>query len=243
MTARPSALPDVSLIQALEMIDQKRMAVQERLKETPAQRERLNAEISKLDRALKEKEQALSAKEKSISAAELDLKTSQAQEGEKKTKLNSVKTQKEYDAIKSEIESAQRDRDKLEEKILLLMDEIADLKNLIIRERQAGTEKKKSMAAELDALKSDEQSMQTEAGALEQEAETQIKALPEDVHREYTRLRAVLPTGRILAQLVSADGEFVCSTCNSPVPHQIVIDIKRSQGLYHCTICKRLLHP
>ncbi len=242
MTTKQSLVPDLSLLLALEELDQKRKDVQERLREIPAKTERLNGESSRIDRSLSEKEHSISSKEKSISSLELDCKTSQSHEGEKKVKLNSVKTQKEYDALKFEIDQAQVERDKLEEKILLLMDEISELKDLLKREKLAGEAKKKELKQELGDLSTTEKTLQDESKSLEEQTQAQIQSLPEDALREYSRLRAALPEGRILSKLVPIENAFSCSTCNSPVSPQIVVNIKKGLSLFRCEICRRLLY-
>lgn len=242
MTTKPSTVPDLSLLLALEELDHKRKDVQARLKDIPNRQERLNAEISRIDRSMAEKEQSILAKEKSMASLELDCKTSQSQEADKKVKLNSVKTQKEYDALREEIELSHVERGKLEERILLLMDEIAELKNYVKREKLSGESRKKELKQELDAIAAADKELQVEAKTLDEQSRAQTQALPEDVHREYTRLRAALPDGRILSKLVPVENEFCCTGCNSPVSHQIVINMKKGLALFRCEICRRLLY-
>lgn len=244
MTKQPSAMVDVNPLLAIEELDLKLKNVRDQLRAIPARREHLQSEIARLDRSIKEKEHAIAAKEKNISAAELDLKTSQTQEGEKKLKLNTVKTQKEYDAIKSEIETAVLERGKLEEIILLLMDEITELKNLLKKEKTSGDAKKMELNEQIAAISASEQKLQEECKTMEEQAQAQAKELPQDAQREYNKLRSIFPEGKILSQLTSQENNtFICSACNSPVSHQVVIDIKRAARLYHCEYCRRLLFP
>lgn len=227
----------------LETLDQKRRVIEDRLKEIPVRREKITADIARLDRELKEKEQAAASKEKSLSSHELDLKTSQTQEGEKKLKLNTVKTQKEYDAIKAEIDMGAANRSSLEEKMLLLMDEITELKDLLKREKVSADARKKELNAELAVINSEESSLQTELKTFDENTKSQIEKLPGDTHREYTHLRRLFPSGQILSKLVQEeDNTFSCSACNAPVGHQVVINMKRGQALHHCEICRRLLY-
>lgn len=230
------------MLLSLEELDVKRKEIAERLKEIPAKRDRLTAEIARIDRSMAEKEQSIAAKEKSISALELDCKTSQAQEADKKVKLNSVKTQKEYDALKSEIELAHAERGKIEERILLLMDEITELKNFVKREKQSNEAKKKEFKQELDSMAAAEKNLQDEVKTLNDQAQAKIQSLPEEAGREYTRLRAALPDGRILSKLITEDDAYTCSSCNSPVSHQVVVNMKRGAALFRCEICRRLLY-
>ena len=242
MNLKPSAVPDLSLMFSLEELDQKRRTIRDRLTEIPARREHLNSELARIDRSLREKEQAVSAKEKTLSGLELDLKTSQTQESEKKVKLNSVKTQKEYDALKSEIETANVERGKVEERILLLMDEISDLKVFLKREKLSGETDKKNLSGELETQTAETQKLQVELKDLDDQAREKLRGMPDDIQREYTRLRAIYPEGQILSRLVPDENLYSCTACNSPVAHQFVIDIKRGISLHRCEICRRLLY-
>ncbi len=242
MMTKSSAVIDMNPLLALEELDLKRKNVRDQLRGIPTRRDQIQAEIAKFDRSLKEKEQATATKEKNLSAAELDLKSSQTQEGEKKLKLNSVKTQKEYDALKIEIDTLIDGRGKLEETILLLMDEIAELKTLLKKEKAAGEIRKKEFQEQIAALDASQKKLDAESQTLDGESQAKVEELSADVRREYAKLRANFPEGKILSKLsADEDNAFICSACNSPVSHQVVIDIKRGTALYHCEYCRRLL--
>lgn len=240
----PKTTYDFTLLFDIEELDNKRKTVQDRLGEIPRQREELSAEVARIDRSLRDKEQAIAAKEKLLSSSELDLKTSQSQEGEKRVKLNNVKTQKEYDAMKIEIENTIASRGKLEENILMLMDEVTDLRNFLKREKHLGEEKKKECNKRLEELAADEKLRQGELQGLDEQAKGRVDQMPEDILREYKRLRNTFPSGSMLSKLVSGENNtYLCTACNSPVATQVVIDVKRSLAVHHCQFCKRLLHP
>lgn len=227
----------------LEDLDIKRRDIRDRLKEIPSRQEHLASEIARLERSYRDKEQAAASKEKILASLELDLKTSQTQEAEKRVKLNTVKTQKEYDAIKAEIDGTVLERGRLEERILLLMDEITEIKDLLKRGKVTTEMEKKKFSQELEELAATEKKLMDESKILNEQSEAKLRALPDDIRREYNRLRAALPEGQILSKLILTENEFACSTCNSPVAHQIVIDIKRGHALHRCNICHRLLFP
>ena len=77
---------------------------------------------------------------------------------------------------------------------------------------------------------------------MDEQAKACIQGLPGEIHREYTRLRAIFPEERILSKLEMLENTFTCTACNSPVSHQVVINIKRGQSLFRCEICRRLLY-
>ena len=110
------------------------------------------------------------------------------------------------------------------------------------REKQAGEAKKRELKQELETLAATEKSLLDESKSLEEQTQAQIQSLPEDVLREYTRLRAALPEGRFLSKLVPIENSFSCSACNSPVSPQIVVNIKKALSIYRCDICRRLLY-
>ncbi len=174
----------------------------------------------------KSREQDLAVQEQAISKL-----NDRAAKGE-------IKTNKEYQAHRFEVELAKKKKGEIEDELLLLMDMVDT--------------KKKELSRVEEALKTSEQRFKTEkadlegsVGALEEELaeitsrRKEIAASVEpSLLRTYDKLR-VTRKGRALAG-VSKEGS--CMACRLHVEPQIVSDVKRALTINTCSYCQRILY-
>lgn len=177
--------------------------------------DKLAEEKSQLERAIQEESDNLEKKEK---------------------RLNAIKTQKEYQAVVSEITTAKTANRQREEKIAELGKQIeefgqelepleAKLKNL---EEQLGKEK-----SDISGTLSD---FESKIKALESKLEDSLKALPGDVRDQYQRIeRQKQPP----AALVIGG---TCQACFMAIPPQMFIEIQKGHEIHTCPTCHRLLY-
>jgi predicted nucleic acid-binding Zn-ribbon protein len=174
----------------------------------------------------KSREQDLAVQEQAISKL-----NDRAAKGE-------IKTNKEYQAHRFEVELAKKKKGEVEDELLLLMD-LVDTK-------------KKELSRAEEALKTSEQRFKTEkadlegsVGALEEElAEitNRRKEIAADVEpsllRTYDKLR-MTRKGRALAGVTK---EGSCMACRLQIEPQIVSDVKRAVTINACSYCQRILY-
>jgi uncharacterized protein len=174
----------------------------------------------------KSREQDLAVQEQAISKL-----NDRAAKGE-------IKTNKEYQAHRFEVELAKKKKGEIEDELLLLMD-LVDTK-------------KKELSRVEEALKISEQRFKTEkadlegsVGALEEElAELTSRrkeiaaAVEPSLLRTYDKLR-VTRKGRALAGVTK---EGSCMACRLQIEPQIVSDVKRATTINTCSYCQRILY-
>lgn len=233
---------DAAVLAALEDFDRKQLALNEQLKQLPTRKKNAQLELDQLVREKKEKQQLKTDKEKRLKQIEQTIQDMQTKEGEKRGKLLAIKNQKEYDAIKAEITGHEQERDKLEEQMLLLMDEVSEMKDLLVREEKRVADVEAGLKRDMQSIDAEEKKIQEELAAFKSEQDRLIGGLSDDYRREYTKLRASLSNGQVLARIVEDDGEFRCSSCNFNISPQVVINVRRDAGLFACSTCHRILY-
>lgn len=162
------------------------------------------------------------------------------QDGEEKlkqitAKLNQVKTNKEYEASLREIEEQKRANGLIEEKIIVLFDEVEEA-DRSIGEVEAEL---KAKNAEFDGLERELKALAASASAelevKKAEREAAAQAVPEEAMRVYQRLSTFLKR-----PMARADQE-VCRGCFYHIPAQRYNMVLKGQEMICCPNCQRIL--
>lgn len=158
--------------------------------------------------------------------------------------LNKAKTNKEYAAVLTEINTAKADSSKLESTTLQLMEEIDT------RERDLAESHKKIAAEEekLTRLREEceafERQTADELASLEAKRERAAEVVPPQARATYERV-ANSYDGEALAQVVQLHPkrqEFSCTGCNMGVRLEQVNALKSRDDIECCNICGRILY-
>jgi uncharacterized protein len=214
------------------------------LKSIKEEKDRYPKEIKKLDEKQKiEKERTQKEKEK-IESLE---KTRRQKEGhlnleQEKIKraegrMSEVKTNKEYQALLSEIDAIKEANSRMEEEILQVMDEIDELKkDLSKREREMGGILEK---IEGERIRLQEKMAHGEKAWNEQVERREI--LSKQIESKLVKLYNTLKEKRQGVGVVSVKSE-TCQGCFVNVPPQMFIEVQKNNVLIRCPHCNRILY-
>lgn len=208
------------------------------------ERETKPQEIQTLEASFEAKKQALAALEKNLldlqkQKKDKELELGSKEEGIKKlqTQLYQLKTNKEYSAMVQQIQDAKSDVSVIEDKILLILEQMDKLKAELERERQR--------------LKEEEGIFNEQKKKIEE----RIKIIDDRLAQLESQRKQVTPEieSKILAQyeriLANRDGLAIvtvknnsCQGCNMFVPPQIINLIRMYERIITCEICNRMLY-
>lgn len=184
----------------------------------------------------KQKHEELLSAQKGIGTKELDLKTDEEQINKFKAQLNSIKTNKEYSALRSEIGCKEADKSLLEDEILSMMSTLevtgAEYKKLT-EELKQDEEKLNEFikSVDEDVKKTDE-----EIEKLQNDQEKYSNLLDEDTLYHYKRLSNV-KDGKAIIEVV----DNVCGGCFMNITLQTQNSLMGGNDLVLCPNCKRIL--
>ena len=154
-----------------------------------------------------------------------------------RTRLNEIKTNKEYQAHLFEIEQANKKKDSLEERVLMVMErdeqkqqELQQLQSEVVGAEQSFEQEKGQLELLLNNL-------EAELSQLEQEKKEIITHMEKRMLAQYTALKSKV---NVLALVPVRDG--TCMGCRLQLPPQLVAEVKRSQELITCAYCHRILY-
>ena len=202
------------------------------------------AYIEELKRKYEEKKVGLKALEDRLKTIQVDRKSKelelQAKEGDilkANGQLMQLKTNKEYHAKQSEIESIKADKSIVEEKILILYDEgdgvtanINKEKNFLAQEEKQYLSEKKIVD---DAIKEIEETVKI--------LDMKRSQIFPDIEKTYLgRYERILENKKGLA-IVPVKGNS-CGGCFMNVPDQVINEIHMHDRLVLCEMCARILY-
>lgn len=181
--------------------------------------------------------QAQKTAKMAVDQKNLQLKSCETKLGELKGKLNSATSNREYDALRKEIDADNMAKSVLEDEIIAALEKVDSAQISIKKAEQelaAAQAEEKRFAADQAATEAPLRAKRTELESAVAAAET---CLPDDAANYYRRL--VQKHGA--EALAQVDGN-ICSACYVALPPQLMVQLNAGQIVF-CKTCGRLLYP
>lgn len=214
------------------------------LKSIKESREEFPKEIKRLDEKQKVEKEKIQKEREKIDGLEKERRRKEGQlsleqEKIKKTegKMFAVKTNKEYQALLTEIDSLKGANSKEEEEILQLLDEIDELKRSL-------SKREKEIAAILTKIEGEKKVLQERMARDEEVLKKQMgrrEIVTKRLESNLFRLYNTLTEKRKGVGVVSAKQE-TCQGCYVNVPPQMFIEVQKNNALTRCPNCNRILY-
>ncbi len=218
---------DQAILQSTQEIESN---IPVRISEINKQSDKLVKEAENLKLRIEEVERKKRQKEREVQDIEEKIKKLKARTSE-------IKTNKEYQALISEIETAEKEKFRIEDEILNLM-EIAEQVKTEAKLQEA--EYKKNIA-ELETRKRElivlQENLKKELEGLRQMRSDILKEIESS---DYELYMSLLEKGKGIAITTAIDA--VCQGCFLNIPPQLYVEIKRNDRLIQCPQCKRILY-
>jgi predicted nucleic acid-binding Zn-ribbon protein len=187
--------------------------------------EKFRAEKAEMEKLGKERRQ----KEK-----DLEEETGKVKKAE--SKVFEIKTNKEYQAVLKEIESAKKLNRQREEEILEILEKLEQGQKRTTGAEKELEEKRKEMQRQVSELKQKEASFEQEMAGEVRQKEEQEKEIPAELLSKY-RMLAGKRQGIAVARVVQG----VCQACHMNLRPQLYIELQKQETLIICPNCSRIL--
>lgn len=205
-------------------------------KTLPEQLSSLKHNLTKADEDLKEVKHNLEENLKDQKLKELKIKENIEKTNKYKNQLLTIKTNKEYKALNSEISHLEASNSSVDDDIIELMEQEAEL-----REERKETELRFKSAQ--DELKQNEEKLKKRI----KEVEDQIKKIREERNEIAKKLKTSLV--KRYAALIKHKGRKAvaykinnaCSGCGYKIRPQMIIEIDKGEKVVYCENCSRIL--
>jgi len=207
----------------------------------------LRVQQRKLDE-LEEQKASLDQRRRHLAAAIGNLETEIAGFEQRmdhaRTQMNSARTNKEYTALLSELNTFKADKEKVEEEVLGLMGQVDEIKAKIAELDGLLAERTKIRDVAAAQLEERRQAVSERLAELEAAASEAASEIPSDAMRRYEEA-ARLNDGEAMAEILELDArrhEYACGACHMTLPMETFSAVFGGQGIALCTSCHRLLY-
>ncbi|OGP55193.1 MAG: hypothetical protein A2162_06295 [Deltaproteobacteria bacterium RBG_13_52_11b] len=214
------------------------------LRDITEDRERYPKEMKRLDekcriekeRVQKEKEK-IEVLEKERRQKELHLTTEQDKIKRTESRMFEVKTNKEYQAVLTEIEGIKEGNNREEEEILRLLDEIDEGKKNLSKWEKEATATLEKIEAERKVI----QGKMTHDDAGWEKQMQRKEVLGKQIEARLSKLYNTLKERRRGVGVVNVKNE-TCQGCFLNIPPQMYIEVQKNNALIQCPNCNRILY-
>lgn len=202
----------------------------------PEQVESLRVKLSIIEENLASSSNKLEAAKKSHRNTEFEIKLLTDKLNKYNEQLYAVKTNKEYDAITTEIENVEKKLDEVElQGVEALEDEEKFGLEVVEYERQQSEVKQLLTQKEFEL-----QEKLNETATEQQLLNSQRQELVLNIDRRLLSNYDRISRGRHGVALAEINN-YVCSACFATIPAQTVVEVRKMERLIYCETCGRIL--
>jgi uncharacterized protein len=229
--------PDTHLVIQLQSLDQRITALDKEVAALPKHIAAIEKTLESHLRKLEADRAALVGNQKDRKKLEGDIQMQEQKISKLRDQMLGAKTNEQYRAFQNEIEFAQNEIRKAEDRILELMSESEPLDQNVKKAEAALKEEKQAVEAEKTRARERTANDQKQLAELKAERAESVSKLPPATVREYERIRKKW-NGVVIAEAVGGR----CSACQIVVRPQYMQDLKRGENLMPCESCGRFLY-
>ena len=196
----------------------------------------INNDITVLEKDLANNEEMLLDAKRKQKQIEIDIDADKESLAKYQKQMKVIKTNKEYDALVAEIDGRKQKISDNEDEVLKLMGKIDECNDQIGQLKTRLEEARGATDAHLENLRSEMASLETKIGHKIVQRDDLVKSIDRRALSMYERIRkgkggmAVVPIRR-----------RACGGCFKQIPPQTVQEIRRSEKIFTCDSCGRIL--
>ncbi len=187
--------------------------------------------------ALDRSREALETAQKNKRDRDKDLEIGVQKVEKLKTRSAEIKTNKEYQALLKEIETAEKENKAVEDDILVLMEKIDAAASEIKTAEARARDEESAIAAEQQAQEAEFSGVEKRLKAAIEQREKAASGIDPSFLSRYQKLFRT-KQGMALAE---ARGE-ACSGCYMSIPPQVFVNVKKNETVITCPNCERILY-
>lgn len=196
----------------------------------------LKKEIEEISRALKESEERLTQQVLQRKKLELDIEEINLELARLQKQMRDIKTNREYDALVTEIANRKTKISESEEELLKTLAEIDELQDKVKEYKERVVEVDKNNRVQLESLGKEMDSIGTKIKQKQDERRNISVRLNKLMLATYERVKKVKGGAAVVAVKKRA-----CSGCYKSLPPQKIQEIKKGENLITCDSCGRIL--
>jgi len=227
----------MALLIDLQKIDQDIRTLNNKKQTLPEKAGELDQDFQTRKDRMEEDRNGLEGLNKLHKEKESELKQGQEKLRKSRERLQEVKTNKEYQAMLTEIETLEKGSGRIEEEILVLYDRIDERKVSLKSNEKDFEQYRGGYEAQRKKINEELASIDGELVEQKKKFEALVPGLKPDLRRRYEMIK-----GRRNGIAVVSARSAICSGCNMNLPPQLYNELQRSEELIYCPNCNRILY-
>lgn len=220
----------------LNQLDLRLQEMRQKVIHAPQRRAEIETTLQEIGHRTVEKKEKVNLLDKEKRDLESELQLSAARFKEFQSKLNQIKTNKEYQAALKEIAETKKANKEMEDRILALMSQIESLTKEAETEAVACRTTQESAEQELQLLGEQEKRVAEESKEHEVKRNEVRSTIDPKLLAQYERLR------EFRTDAVTAVVHGTCQGCHMKIPPQLFIEIQKFRSIHCCPSCQRILY-
>ncbi|MBI4712851.1 MAG: hypothetical protein HY762_06095 [Planctomycetes bacterium] len=230
--------PKIEKLKQLQVTDSKIAALESLIKDKPGHLNTKKEMVGKLKQKSDAKKEEIKKLKVEVDKNNLELKTGEDQINKFNLQLNTVKTNKEYSAILTEINGCKADNSLMEDKILRLYGQMEGLQKDLQEIDDEAKKHEVELEQESAAIEQELVQIRQELETLYQERQKNSAELDGETLKSYDKIARSKPNRQALAQVAAN----ICMGCNMDVTPQQVNELHREKDIVCCRHCLRILY-
>jgi uncharacterized protein len=230
--------PDLEALIQLQQLDTTIAEARAKIASHPQRLAEADARLSDAERSVEEAAERLKNNQEARRALEKDASVFQSRLTKFKDQLSEVKTNREYQAMQHEIETAKTELGAAEEKVLERMVEADDL---TVSLKQAQSER----ALQQKAIEAEKTTLGAELEAAEKTLERALGSrttLVQKLDPKLTALFEQVARVRKGTALCTATRDGLCSVCHVRMRPPVFQQVRHNDSIVQCESCHRILY-
>ncbi len=227
---------DLSLLLSLQEIDDHLGELERSRIYLPEMIHNLEQEISDLENSIEESNTVSKESELEQKSLELEIETNKQELEKYQGQMKVIKTNKEYDALISEIDNKKREIADKEERVLTLMSQIDEHSEKLTDLNDSLKESRENNADQLATLRTQETNLQAK---IDEKMEGR-KNIAKDINRQIIGIYERVRKGKGGLVVVPVRKKS-CGGCFKQIPPQRIQEIRRGDRIFACESCGRIV--
>jgi hypothetical protein len=221
---------------SLQTVDLKIQEMERVKQEIPQRLASLEEEFKKEEEKLKAERTGLEKLQKDRRQKEKDLEEEIDRVKKAEARVFEIKTNKEYQAVLKEIETAKKLNRQREEEILGILERFEEMQTQLGKHEKILEARRKEYQREVAELKQKAASFEAEMADEVRQRQAQEKEIPRELLIKY-RMLSEKRQGVAVARVING----VCLACNMNLRPQLYIELQKQDTLIVCPNCNRIL--
>jgi len=227
---------DLALLVKLQNVDKKIMKLESALGDIPKQVDDLKSKIITIENELSGYKDEFSQCDETKRKLEGNIQLLNVKLKKYREQVYSVTTNKEYDAISTEIEIKEKQIEDDETNVLELMEKEENLNEQIQQLEEQYIQRKTELEKKDKILKEKVTENEQELKLLTEEKQLFVEKIDKPLYSHYERIRKGR-NGVALAEI----NKYTCEGCFATIPAQTVVEVRKMNLLLLCETCGRIL--